>query len=251
MRILIADDEPLARTRLRRMLEELPQAANLAEAENGLQALKLIGEWQPDVVLLDIRMPGLDGLEVAKRLTHLEHPPAIIFTTAFDSHAIAAFESQATDYLLKPIRKERLQQALTKATRTTRLQLANLPQHGAGTARTHLSATQGGKLRLIPLRDILYFQAGHKYVSVHYTDGEVLIEESLKSLEEEFADRFVRIHRNALVAMEHIVGLDRDDSGQHFVVLRDNPTRLEISRRHLAELRARLRQTSHANTKPG
>lgn len=248
MRILIADDEPLARTRMRRLLEELPQAASLAEAENGQQALKLIGEWQPDVVLLDIRMPGLDGLEVAKRLSHLDHPPAIIFTTAFDSHAIAAFESQATDYLLKPIRKERLQQALAKASRTTRLQLANLPSHGIDNARTHLSATQGGKLRLIPLRDVLYFQAGHKYVSVHHADGEVLIEESLKSLEEEFADRFVRIHRNALVAMAHIAGLDRDEHGQHVVVLRDSAARLEISRRHLPELRARLRQTAH--TKP-
>lgn len=243
MRILIADDEPLARTRLRRLLEELPQASAIAEAENGLIALKTIGEWQPDVVLLDIRMPILDGIEVARQLSRLDHPPAVIFTTAFDSHAIAAFEAQAADYLLKPIRRERLERALINATRTTKLQLEHLPNSQPSKARSHISATLAGRLKLIPIRDIYYFQADSKYVTVRYRDGEVLIEDSLKSLEQEFAPRLLRIHRNALIAVEHIAAVERDATGRNYVMLRESGEKLEVSRRHLGELKSRLRGT--------
>lgn len=242
MRILLVDDEPLARQRMRRLLEELPEATAVKEAENGQNALRLAFEWQPDVVLLDIRMPGMDGLQVARQLASLEHPPAVIFTTAFDSHAMAAFEAQAVGYLLKPVRKERLQQAIQGAARPTRVQLNALRTSSASTdARSHISATLGGKLHLIPVRDILYFQADQKYVSVHHRDGEVLIEESLKALEQEFSSQFVRIHRNALVAVAHICAMGKDAYGSTLVSLREGDARLEVSRRHVVEVRARLK----------
>lgn len=241
MRILLVDDEPLARQRMHRLLEELPEATAVKEAENGQNALRLAFEWQPDVVLLDIRMPGMDGLQVARQLAGLEHPPAVIFTTAFDSHAMAAFDAQAVGYLLKPIRKERLQQAIRGAARPTRVQLNALQASPTTDARSHISATLGGKLHLIPVRNILYFQADQKYVSVHHRDGEALIEESLKALEQEFSSQFVRIHRNALVAVAHICAMGKDTHGSTLVSLRENNTELEVSRRHVAEVRARLK----------
>ncbi|HEB57774.1 MAG TPA: response regulator transcription factor [Gammaproteobacteria bacterium] len=254
MKILIVDDEPLARSRLAALIAALPDHEVAGEAGNGLQALEQVQALEPDVVLLDIRMPGMDGIEAARHLATLETPPAVIFTTAYDDYALAAFETNALDYLLKPIRRERLAQALDSSHRLTRAQLVALRQSataGEGVnpadaergaeARRHISARVKGGLRLVPVEEICFFHADQKYVTVGYLGGEVLIDESLKSLEEEFGERFVRIHRNALVARERIMGLEKDAAGRCCVILRDCDQRLEVSRRHLPGIRKRLR----------
>ncbi len=238
MRIVIADDEAPARSRLRSLVEELQVGEVVGEAANGREALELVERLSPDVLLLDIRMPGMDGLEAAGHLAQLEQPPAVIFTTAYGDYALAAFDARAMDYLLKPIRRERLAQALDGARRLTRSQLAALGQdEGGPRARTHLSARVKGTIRLIPVDSVLYFQAEQKYVTVCHREGEVLIEESLKALEEEFAPRFVRIHRNALVARDALEALERDALGRCRVKLRGLQQRLEVSRRHAPTLR--------------
>ena len=162
------------------------------------------------MVLLDIRMPGVDGLQVASQLAGWERRPAVVFTTAYDEYAIQAFEAQAVGYLLKPVRRERLQQTLEHATRVGRAQLLRIP--GAA-PRTHICVQRTRGLQMIPVEDILCFQADQKYVTAHYSGGEALLDEPLKDLEDEFGDRFLRIHRNALVAVAWLDSLERDDSG--------------------------------------
>lgn len=238
MKILIIDDEHLARQRLRQVIDELGVADTISEGSNGEQALQLCQQQQPDVVLLDIRMPGMDGIEAAQHIMKLETPPAIIFTTAYDQYALSAFDTHAVDYLLKPIRKERLSEALESAKRLTKVQMQNLNVEGqGGSHRKHISARLGGELRLINIADIRYFLAEHKYVTVRYTEGSVLIEESLRSLESEFAGQFLRIHRNALVATKAIAALEKDKSGGHKIKLKDIDEMLEVSRRHLPNVR--------------
>ena len=195
MRVVIADDEPLARERLRSLLAAQDGVDVVAEAGNGEQALHACAELQPDLVLLDIAMPGLDGLEAARHLASFEPRPAVVFCTAYDAHALSAFEAAAIDYLMKPVRAERLAAAIARA-RTFLAGRDGQPQdHRGQQARSMLCARLRGSLRLIPLDDIHYLQAEEKYVVVHHARGEDLIEESLKSLEEEFASRFIRIHR--------------------------------------------------------
>jgi two-component system response regulator AlgR len=238
MKILIIDDEQLARERLRQVIAELGVASAIIEGSNGAQALDICQSEQPDIVLLDIRMPGMDGIEAAKHIMKLDTPPAIIFTTAYDQYALSAFDTHAVDYLLKPIRKERLQEALESAKRLTKVQMESLNVSGQGQPqRKNISARLGGELRLIPVEDIRYFLAEHKYVTVRYGEGTVLIEESLRSLEDEFTGIFLRIHRNALVAMKDIVSLEKDRSGGHRISLRDIEDSLEVSRRHLPNVR--------------
>lgn len=237
MRVIIVDDEPLARDRLRRLLKELPDHEVAGEAAEGKAALALCQETRPDVVLLDIRMPGMDGLEAARHLINMSEPPAIIFTTAYGDYALQAFETQAIDYLLKPIRRDRLEQALGRAARLTSSRLDALREEGGRRARTHLSINSHGTLRLVPLADVLYFRADLKYVTARTQAEELLLDESLKSLEDEFGDRLVRIHRNALVMKEALIGLGRDGEGGGFALIRDVPETLEISRRHLPEVR--------------
>lgn len=238
MKILIIDDEQLARERLCQVIEELDVASTIIQGSNGAQALEICQREQPDIVLLDIRMPGMDGIEAARHIMKLDTPPAIIFTTAYDQYALSAFDTHAVDYLLKPIRKERLQEALDSAKRLTRVQMESLNVSGQGEShRKNISARLGGELRLIPIEDIRYFLAEHKYVTVRYSDGSVLIEESLRSLEDEFAGLFLRVHRNALVAMNGIVSLEKDKSGGHKIRLRDIDDTLEVSRRHLPNVR--------------
>ena len=238
MKILIIDDEPLARQRLHSVIDELGVGWVVAEGSNGEQALVLCQQHQPDVVLLDIRMPGMGGIEAAHHVNKLESPPAIIFTTAYDDYAIPAFETHAVDYLLKPIRKDRLGKALAAAKRLTRVQLQELERNASDNEqRQHISARLGGELRLIPIGDIRYLQAEHKYVTVRYSQGTVLIEESLKSLEEEFPTEFLRVHRNALVALRYIASLEKERGGGHHVKLRDVAETLEVSRRHLPNVR--------------
>ncbi|MGD8630119.1 MAG: LytTR family DNA-binding domain-containing protein [Gammaproteobacteria bacterium] len=238
MKILIVDDEAPARARLRRVLEEMDDCVVSGEAANGSEALQLAASLQPDILLLDIRMPGMDGLEAVQHLQSLGQPPAVIFTTAYNDYAVQAFEAHAVDYLLKPVRRERLADALQHARLLTRLQARALQEAGAAPAsRQRICASVRGSLQLIEVDDIRYFQADQKYVSVVTPDGEVLIEETLKALEEEFADRFVRIHRNALVARDYIAGLERDDEGHGRVQLSGIANGLEVSRRHIAGIR--------------
>ena len=236
MRVLIADDEPLARERLRDLLAAMPGIELVAEAGDGREALHACAEHNPDLVLLDIAMPGIDGLETARHLAAFEPRPAVVFCTAFDAHALSAFEAQAIDYLVKPVRPERLAAALDRVrTFAAGRELATEPKHEQH--RTHLCARLRGSLRLIPIEDVHYLQAEEKYVVVHHARGEDLIEESLKSLEEEFGDRFVRIHRNCLVARHEIIELKRAADGHVQAVLRHGAHPLEVSRRCVAGLR--------------
>jgi two-component system response regulator AlgR len=237
MRVLLVDDEPLARQRLRRLLAEWPECAVVGEVGNGLDALHQAAALQADVVLLDIRMPGMDGLQAARHLAVLERPPAVVFTTAYGEHALEAFQRAAVDYLLKPIRKDRLGEALARCRRITRAQLAVLD---GGAARAHLCARHGGDLLLVPVDEVLLLQADQKYVRVVHVHGEVLIEESLKALQEEFADRFIRVHRSTLVARSALRSLVQE-RGVLRVVLAGCAERPEVSRRHTAPLRALLR----------
>ncbi len=241
MKCLVVDDEPLARQRLIRLLDASGEWDVCGEAGNGEQALQEVQQSQPDLVLLDIRMPGMDGLETARHIAQLENPPAVVFTTAYGDHALEAFETQAVDYLLKPIHPERLQQALEKAGRLSQTQLQELQQAQVGDSRTHLCARNRGNLELVPLTEVVYLQADSKYVTVRSPARRILIEESLKSLEEEFAGRFLRIHRNALVAVAAIRGLEKDVEGHCCVVLDGVDERLEVSRRMLPEVRQRIK----------
>ena len=240
MKIVIADDEPLARERLRSLLAEQPDAEVVAEAGDGHEALQACAAHDPDVVLLDIAMPGIDGLEVARHLQAFEPRPAVVFCTAYDAHALSAFEAQAIDYLVKPVRAERLAAALARV-RTFSAGRAQQGDAAPGHKRTHLCARLRGSLRLVPIDDVRYLQAEEKYVVVHHARGEDLIEESLKSLEAEFADRFVRIHRNCLVARHELVEIKRVGDGHVQAILRHGDKPLEVSRRCVAQLRDAIR----------
>jgi two-component system, LytTR family, response regulator AlgR len=244
VKVLIVDDEPLARERLRRFCEEdLSGYQVVAEASDGAAAIREAQQHGPDVVLLDVRMPGMDGIEAARHLAELEPAPAVIFTTAYDEYALDAFAVHAVGYLLKPVRRDKLEEALKVAARPNAVQLAALRgDSGKARARSHISARVRGNLVLIKIDDILYFQADQKYITVRHHGGEVLIEEALKDLEEEFGSRFVRIHRNALVALDGIVALERDALGRTVVKLKGIGETLEVSRRHLPGLRATLKQ---------
>jgi two-component system response regulator AlgR len=242
MKILIGDDVPPARDRLKRLIEELDGCECAGEAGNGTEAISLVSRLSPDVVLLDIRMPGMDGVEAAQHLSRLEEPPAVIFVTAYDEYALRAFDAQAVGYLLKPVRKEKLADTLQRAARLTRPQLTALARHATPSQRrTHLSVRLRGELRLIPVEEVLYFLADQKYVTVCHIRGQELIEESLRSLEEEFAPDFVRIHRNALVAARHIASIERTADGQYAVRLRGHDGELPVSRRLATEVLRRFR----------
>lgn len=241
MKVVIADDEPLARERLRALLAGHPEVLLVAEASNGAEALHACAEHAPDLVLLDIAMPGVDGLEAARHLAAFDPRPAVVFCTAYDAHALSAFEAAAIDYLMKPVRPERLAAALERA-RTFLAGRGGEPAVPPAQARTLLCARLRGSLRLIPVEDIHYLQAEEKYVVVHHARGEDLIEESLKSLEDEFGERFIRIHRNCLVARQQLQELRRTVAGQVQAVLRDRAQPLEVSRRCVTQLKQELRQ---------
>jgi len=256
LRVLLVDDEPLARQRLARLLAEHDNYQVVAEAGNGQAALDWLRQHKADLVLLDIQMPGLTGLEVAEQLL-AELPasaprPAIIFCTAYDEYALNAFKVEAVDYLLKPIRKEDLSKALQKAQRWIEQQPdAQIDNTSASTARTHISARTHQGLQLIPITDIYSFQADQKYITVKYDTadtssgssccGEVLIDEPLKVLEEEFEQSFVRIHRNALIAKDKIDRLETVDSSVHILYLKGLDEGMSVSRRHLPGVRKLMR----------
>ena len=252
LKVLVVDDEPPARTRMIQLLAEcavLQPLETVGQVGDGVAALEAVERLKPDVVLLDIMMPGMNGLEVARHLAARPEPPAVVFVTAFDEHAVQAFEVQAFDYLLKPVRQERLAAALA---RISRLQ-PNEPRleevaRKLGDARTHLTVSERGRMILVPVEEIVYLRAELKYVTIRTAEREHLTEESLTSLEEEFGNRFVRIHRNALVARQAIQGFERvrsapDEEGEsgegHWeVLLRGVDERLAISRRQWPAVKA-------------
>jgi len=243
VKLLIVDDEAPARERLRRLLQEIgPPYRVVGEAASGEAALALAHEQGVDLVLMDIRMPGLDGLATAARLAKAQTPPAVIFTTAYDEHALAAFEHQAVDYLLKPIRKQRLARALERAQVLTAAQLDALGRAEAIPAGTRQSvcATYRGGVQTIPISEIRFFRAEEKYVVARHGNGEILLEEPLKALEEDFAEQFLRIHRNALVAKAYLRGLEKG-ADDRFRACLESGEKLEVSRRHVAAVRGWLR----------
>ncbi|MES9919030.1 MAG: response regulator transcription factor [Candidatus Thiodiazotropha sp.] len=240
MKILVVDDETLARRRLAALIEELGSPYRMVgEAANGEEALRQFKEQGADLVLMDIRMPGMDGLEAARRLADSDRPPAVIFTTAYEEHALQAFESSAQDYLLKPVRRERLLTALQRSQRVTRSQLTSSTVGERQAPKLH--ASYRGGLRTVPLDQVIYLRADSKYVMARHEEGELLLEESLKGLQERYGDWLLRIHRNVLVVRRHLVGLEKGSDGIPRVVLRGCDETLEVSRRHLPEVRRVLR----------
>lgn len=233
MRILIADDEPLARTRLAALLQDCEGVEVVASVDNGDAALAANAQLHPDLLLLDVAMPGLDGVGLARRLAACPDPPQLVFCTAYEEHALAAYELRAADYLLKPVRLERLREALARA---QALRRRDRPAASAAL----LAQVHGAPLR-IPLDEVLYLSADDKYVSVHRTGGEVLVEQSLKAIEEQFPDRFVRVHRACLVPVERLLGLQHDADGTWRALLAGSDAMPEVSRRNLALVRKLLR----------
>jgi two-component system response regulator AlgR len=248
LKILLVDDEPLARSRLRELLGDIAiQFASevVGEAGNGIAALEFIRKSPVDVVLADIRMPGMDGIELAGHLGAFEHPPAVIFITAYDNYAVQAFDLNAVDYLLKPVRTQRLLTALQKivaAPRPDPALLAAIGQAARGGGRTHLSCHERGRLLLVPVAEVLYFKADLKYVTARTVAREYLLDEALTHLEEEFASRFMRLHRAVLVAKTALAGFEKaagDDAEAYgWALLRGVPDKLPVSRRQWAPAKA-------------
>jgi two-component system response regulator AlgR len=239
LNIVIADDEAPARNRLRDLLGDIDNTHVLAEAKNGRELLELINRIQNettsvDIVLLDIRMPEMDGIEAAQHLQKLPKPPAIIFTTAYDNYAIQAFDMSAVDYLLKPIRLERLQTALQKARALIPSQLEALTT--LSPKRSHLSINERGRILLVPISDVIYLRAELKYITVRTAEREYLIEESLSHLEQEFSNLFTRLHRNCLAANAYILGYEKRNHDEHaekqwVALLKHVPETITVSRR--------------------
>lgn len=240
MKLLVVDDEPLAQQRLKQLLAEFDFVEQIELANNGLQAVETCQQNKPEVILMDIRMPGMDGLEAAQHISQMDEPPAIIFTTAYDEYALEAFNVNAVDYLLKPVRKSDLKNAIEKSRSLNNAQLSALKSQHEG--RTNITAKISGNIKLIPVSDIIYFQAELKYVTVKYLNGETIIEDTLKELQNEFSKSFVRVHRNAMVAKKFITGIYRDNQGHSYVTLGDDEKKLEISRRHLSEVKKLISQ---------
>ncbi len=239
--ILVVDDEPPARARLRQLLTDLGGWQVVGEAAHGRQALELCHSLDPDVVLLDIRMPEMDGIELARHFQTLPRPPAVIFTTAYSDYAIQAFEAQAVGYLVKPVRRERLERALQQAARLSRSGLAAVAAAaGQVGRRSHICVRKAKGLRLVPIGEILGFQADQKYVTLMLADGEEISDETLKDLEAEFPEEFIRIHRNTLVARHYLQRIETTEDGRSLAWLAHREQPLPISRRLVADVKRRL-----------
>jgi len=237
LRILIVDDEAPARRRLRELLDDCSGALPLViagEAANGREAMELLSVMNVDLVLSDIHMPSMDGLELARHLLKVAHPPVLIFTTAFHEHALQAFEVNAIDYLVKPVRVQRLLAALQKVPRLKPITAARLDELPAS-SRRFLSVTERSRVVLVPVDEIVYLKAELKYITIRTPQREFLLEESLTRLEDEFGSRFVRVHRNCLVARDAVRGFERrvgDEGDAHWeVLLKGVHETLPVSRR--------------------
>ncbi len=208
---MIVDDEPPARERLRELLREAsPEVPNevVGEAANGPQALALLPERAADLALLDIHMPNMNGIELARHLLLLERPPAVIFVTAHDRYALQAFDVNALDYLLKPVRLSRLVAALRKAAAGPRPGEEQLAKADPG-PRRYFSVAERGRVTLVPVNDVIFLKAELKYVTLRTREREFVVEEPLSQLEHELGDAFVRVHRNCLVARDLIRGFEQ------------------------------------------
>ncbi|WP_221793198.1 LytR/AlgR family response regulator transcription factor [Oceanobacter mangrovi] len=243
-RLLLVDDEPLARDRLLRLLEVHKEYDVVGTADSGEQALEWLAGEHADVLLLDIQMPGLTGLETAAVLNQQPNSPLVVFCTAYDDFALDAFGVNAVDYLLKPIRRDDLARALQRVSERLQSQPTPLlpqqqPQPSAATKphRVNLTARSHNGLELIPVQSVFYFLADQKYVNAVHEQGETLIDESLKQLEDEFGERFVRVHRSALVARDRMVRLEPQSEGGHKIYLTGLAEGIPVSRRHLANVR--------------
>ncbi len=242
MRIVVCDDEPLARERLVRIVQESGYEV-VAQATTGIEAIDAVNAYQPDVILLDIRMPEMDGVRCAAALNELNHPPAIIFVTAYDHYAIAAFKANAIGYLLKPANKGELIEALGKAKNLNAAQLNEIRKLEDPTARPireHIAARTHRGVELIKIKDIYYFTADQKYVKVRHKDGILLIDDTLKELEQEFEDQLFRVHRNAIINLSFLDYLETIDSGQFQIRFKGIEETLAVSRRHLPALREKI-----------
>jgi len=251
--IVIVDDEALARQRLQRMVTELGYEVS-GEAKNTIEAMTLIEAVDPAIVLLDIEMPGESGIQLAEKVSRLEHPPAIIFTTAYDQYALKAFETFAAGYLMKPVNREKLAQALEKAQSINKAQLSSIGEgslsdeaslsgeasHIAAASPQHISVHSHRGVDLIAIESIRCFIADSKYITVQSTEGECLMDGTLKQLEADFAPHFIRVHRNALVSAKHINGLDRTADGAYRVRLKDLEAQPLVSRRYARKIKAFL-----------
>lgn len=243
LRIFLVDDEDPARSRLREVLSDCATDLPLVlvgEAHHGYEALEILQHTVVDVVLCDIRMPEMDGLELAHHLQHVDHVPLIIFTTAFDEYAVQAFELAAVDYLLKPVRQTRLLAALQRASTMLGARQA-LP---IAPKRRYIAVTERGRMQLVPLDQVLYLKAELKYITIVTRDKSYLLEAALTQLEQEFPDRFVRIHRNCLVSSTELIGFEKGadpDGEMHWLAQLQNGERLPVSRRQWHLLRERFR----------
>ncbi len=241
MKILIVDDEKLGRELLLQLLEEIgAPAESVVQAASGEEALEKCSALDIDLVLMDIRMPGMDGLEAAARIAQYDPPPAVVFVTAYEEHALEAFDRNAVDYLLKPVRRERLQASLARAQALSRAHLQALDEIRGDSSTYVYSSYRGGVLR-IPVDEIFFFRAEQKYVMARHPGGEALLEDSLKTLEQQVGGDFLRIHRNALVAKQYLAGLEKRPDGHCQIRFRGIDDRLEVSRRHLSDIRRWLR----------
>lgn len=240
LRVLIADDEAPARSRLRDLLGDIAaEQPNeiVGVAANGVEALRLLEVQNADVVLADVRMPAMDGMEFARRAARLAHPPQVIFTTAYDDYAVEAFELAATDYLVKPVRAERLAASLARV----RGQVGN----GDASPRQHFGVNERGRIMLLPVADVLVLRAELKYVTAITAAREYVLDESLVHIEQEFPQRFLRVHRNCLVARDAVAGVERagEEAGEtHWdIVVRGIDERLPVSRRQWSAVKQALR----------
>lgn len=241
MHMLIVDDEPLARQRLIRMIDRFEDYEVVGEASNGTEAVAAVDRFDPDIVLLDVRMPGEDGLEAARKISQMPEPPAVIFCTAYDEYALEAFSTLAVGYLLKPVQEQQLIEALEKAQRLNKVQ----KNVAAGTPdtegqRQNIAAKTRRGVELIPINTVHCFIADQKYVTVKHSAGETLIDDTLKDLELEFPGRFLRVHRNALVAVDEIIAMEKTNGGQFELRLKSTNFRPTVSRRHVANVRELL-----------
>lgn len=235
LKVLIVDDEAPARVRLRRMLGHLPAVHVAGEAASAREALRLLPLKKPDVLLLDISMPGMDGMTLAQKLKDLESPPAVIFCTAWSDQAVEAFECDAVDYLVKPVRSERLAAALDKARRYV------TSDEAPGTGPM-LRSSVGGKVKLVPLAEVIYLAAEDKYTTVVHNSGNFVINQTLTELEKEYGDVLLRVHRGALVAKKCIRGLESVSKGRYLLQLAGCETGVPVSRRNLSVVRKLIRE---------